>query len=188
MPGWKTCCAIPRRSEPCGAASSVSRGRPRRRWPVTGRLSSSLPPFANEPPTDFTRPENRERFRAALGRGRRPARPVVPAGPGGRGGCGGRDVCVPRSRRLGAGDRPVSPGRPPTTPGGPSPSLGRRWRSGRAPRRRRVRRCWSGPPRFSAAASSHWRPGRSSSAPSRGARPTATSPRRSTSASSTPGR
>ena len=110
---------------------------------------------------------------------------------------GGRDVDVGRGVRLArpaATRRPSSAGSPAATPGGRA-GRGRRgrpreafaaWSATPGPRARR--RSWSGPRRSCGSGGSSWRPGRSSSAASPGARPTPTSPRRSTSASSTPAR
>ena len=39
--------------------------------------AAELPPFRNEPPTDFARAENREAMRRALDDGPRPARPAT---------------------------------------------------------------------------------------------------------------
>ena len=88
-----------------------------------------------------------------------------------------------------AGRRHVRPGDAGSTPSRRSPRPRRRSRPGATPTRA------SGPTTCVKAADGHarggassWPPGRSTSAASRGARPTPTSPRRSTSASTTPAR
>ena len=162
----------------------------KRRKPTPAPGPAPLPPFANEPLTDFTRPEARD----GDDRGDRSV----------RGGRGGGDPLPLRGRNRGWGPRSAResgkslPGRSldglqPDEPG----RTGRR-RSGRrgppglrdlvgdtAPRPGRVLL------RAAAILRATVRAGRRrglTSAASPGARPTATSPRRSTSASSTPGR
>ena len=62
---------------------------------MTGTVSASSRRLRNEPPTDFTRPENRELFRAALGEVRGQLGRSYPLVLGGEEVARGRDVRVP---------------------------------------------------------------------------------------------
>ena len=173
--------------EEIGAMLTRTRRTEDRRTPPD---AGELPPFRNEPPTDFARAENREAMRRALeevrgqlGRhypliDRRPRR-STPA----------RDVLdslnpshssrvVGETSMAGAehADAAVAAAR--AAHAGWAATAGPRPRRGPRPQR----------PRSSGRAGSSWPRGRSTSAASPGPRPTATSPRRSTSASSTPAR
>ena len=166
--------------------------RTRRRRPRPDRRCgpAELPPFRNEPPTDFAGAENREAMRRALERGPRPARPPLSAldrRRGGRHRAAAARFARPQPEL--AGRRPGGPGRASSTPRRPSPRLERRspaWAATPAARPRR--RPDQGGGDHAEAAGSSWPRGRSTSAASPGPRPTPTSPRRSTSASSTPAR
>ena len=153
--------------------------------------AAELPPFQNEPPTDFARAETREAMRQGARRGPRSARP---------------DTIRSRSTA-----EEVDRDRAATRVARPEPELAGRRRDVDGRRSRTpieaVAAARAALPAWAATAGprpgrgpgpgggdhadrggSSWPPGRSSSAASPGARPTATSPRRSTSASSTPAR
>ena len=185
MPGRGPACAIPRRSVPCGNRMLGPKARPS----SNGAGRAPARPFANEPLDRLHPPrEPRAAMQQALDDVRGQLGRSYPLTIGGEDGPADRDVRVDRPRRL----RPRSSAGLPQGDPGARPA-GRRRRSrafaGLVDARRRA----TADVLVRAAAimrrdGSSWRPGRSSSAASPGARPTATSPRRSTSASSTPAR
>ena len=155
------------------------------------QVPGELPPFRNEPPTDFSRPENRDTMRRALADVKSRLGRTYPIR------IGGRDVGTGPDRALDPSTDPCETSRVVGwTPRGTLADASRcdrltldpPRRPGRRPRPAIGPRCSSAPRRSCGCAGSSWRPARSSSAPSPGARPTPTSPRRSTSASSTPAR
>ena len=149
---------------------------------------SALPPFRNEPLTDFTRPEARAAVRVALEEVRAQLGRSYPLA------IGGREVTTPEQfPSLDPGDSRTVVGRfaragAEHAAKAVAAAAARLRGRGRPPLPRSAPRSSSAPPRSCGSDASRWPPGRSSSAASPGARPTPTSPRRSTSASSTPAR
>ena len=152
--------------------------------------STDLPPFHNEPPTDFARAENREAMRQRARRGSPPARPPLSALDRRQGGrYGGLALLDSREPQPELADRRA---------GGAGRCRARRGRGRRGqigvpglggdPGRRPRRRLDQGGGDHAAAPLRAGRLGGLTSAASPGPRPTPTSPRRSISASSTPAR
>ncbi len=121
-------------------------GRNPRPKPATP-APSALPPFRNEPPTDFTRPEARAAVRVALEEVRAQLGRPYPLAIGGREVRHARAI-RPRSTRATRGrSSAASQGRGPSTPRRRSRRPQRGPRGGRPPRPRGAPRCSSAPPR-----------------------------------------